>query len=342
MKRYLLLGILASLWLALPTDASAHVGHSSSMAVDDRARIMQIQPAAPPFQVRVVDGDQDLWLQLDPGNELVVLGGIGEPFLRFNDAGVFANTHSSTAQTDLLSLIPSETPSLNPRKAPSWFKLTTADRYLWHDHRIHALALLSDGGPARRLGEWNIPLKLNGGRGAITGDLRSIPLPNRWFWLVLSVLIAIAAVAVLRWKGSRFAATGGPALAVITVVAVLIAHAGRDLYGRPEISTGRYITLGLSLVLGAIAVERLFRGGNGTKFIVAMVVGVIGLVQGLTMLSTFWHGLVLVAIPMTLERACVALAIGAGVASLVFSFTGTRPDPEEAAVDESKLSGGTG
>jgi hypothetical protein len=325
-SRSLVVTLLAgALLLLLPTAASAHAGRNPSPAVDDRARITAVEPHDAPFEVRVVDGDQELWLRIQPGNELVVLGSIDEPFLRFKDGSVAANTRSPTAETDLFGLVPSR-PSLDPHTPPTWWKVAKGNSYLWHDHRLHSLALLSPRGPARRLGSWVVPLRLNGSHAAIVGDLWSVAPPALWLWLAIPVAIVIAAITLLRFGRTTVVRHNGPLVAAITAVAMVVARTGRDLYGRPEVTTGRYVSIALGVALALFAVERLFRGREGVKLIVAMITGVLGMVQGLTLLPALWHGFVLAAIPAEIERVCIGLALGGGVTTLIVTFADTRTE----------------
>jgi hypothetical protein len=292
------------------------------VAVDDRASITQIQPHNAPFEVRVVDGDQDLWLRLRPGNSLIVVGALGEPFLRFAHGSIYANTRSPTAGTDLFGVVPSR-PMLDPHAPPRWAQLSTGDSYLWHDHRLHALALLSGGGQPRRLGSWVIPLRLNGRPAAITGQLRSIARPPWWLWLAIPIVLIAAALLLVRTRVA-YAAQAASAVAALTVGAVFVARTGRDLYGRPEITTARYVSIAAGAMVTAFLLERLARGSTGVRSISGMVAGVVGLVQGSTLAPVLWHGLVLVAIPSWIERICVALAIGGGAATLLLTFAPSK------------------
>jgi hypothetical protein len=328
-RRVFIVAFIAAAWIAQASPAYAHAGRTPSVAVDDKAAITEVQPHGAPFRVRVVDGDQDLWLRLQPGNELIVLGSIGEPFLRFAHGSVSANTRSPTAGTDLFGVVPSR-PSLNPHAPPQWASVAAGDSYLWHDHRLHALALLSGGGPPRRLGSWVIPLRLNGAPAAITGELRSVAPPQRWFWLAIPVALVAAALALLRLRPGRVP-PGASVVATFAVLGVFVARTGRDLYGRPEITTPRYVSIAIGLVLSAFLLERLARGGPGVRSIVVMVAGVVGLVQGSTLAPVFWHGLVLAAIPSWIERSCVALAIGGGAAALLLTFAPSTEEPAEVA-----------
>jgi hypothetical protein len=336
MARSLIVTLLAGgLLLLLTTAASAHAGRNPAPAVDDRARITAIEPHDAPFEVRVVDGDQELWLRIQPGNELVVLGSFDEPFLRFKNGSVTANTRSPTAETDLFGLVPSR-PSLDPRTPPTWWNVAKGNSYLWHDHRLHALALVSPQGPARRLGSWVVPLRLNGGHAAIVGKLWSVAPPALWVWLAIPLAIVVAALALLRFGSAAAVRRSAPLVAAATTAAVVIARNGRDLYGRPQVTTGRYVSIAIGLAVALFILERLLRGGAGIRLVVTMVVGVVALVQGLTLLPSFWHGLVLAALPGWIERCCVAVALGGGIAALVFAFVDEQgqsgPRGEAAAV----------
>jgi len=132
--------------------------------------------------------------------------------------------------------------------------------------------------------------------------------------------VLIAAIALVRFGSSAAVRRSGPLIAAASTAAVVIARTGRDLYGRPEVTTGRYVSIGIGVAVALLIFERLLRGGAGIKLIVAMVVGVVALVQGLTLLPSFWHGLVLAAIPSWIERCCVAVAAGGGIACLVLTF----------------------
>jgi hypothetical protein len=64
-----------------------------------------------------------------------------------------------------------------------------------------------------------------------------------------------------------------------------------------------------------------------------MVAGVLGIVEGLTLLPVLWHGLVLVVFPATVERICVVLSLGGGAASLIFTFSNNGQESSELQPD---------
>jgi hypothetical protein len=147
-----------------------------------------------------------------------------------------------------------------------------------------------------------------------------------WFWLLLCLAIVLSAIAVLRFGSLAARRRGLLLFTALTIVSIVTARMGRDLYGRPDVTTPRQLSIAIGISLAAVALERLLRRDWGTQLIVAMAAGVIGIVQGLTLLPAFWHGLVLVAIPVGTERLVIALALGGGVGCLMFAFAGSNRD----------------
>jgi hypothetical protein len=304
-------GALAA--LALPAGAWAHAG-GTPVAVDYRARIVAVRPVAP-FDVRVVDGDQRLWLRAPARATVVVRGVAGEPFLHFAPDGVSVNERSPTAAIDRIGgtyLAPGP---------PVWKRLTGGHAYLWHDHRLHALAPLVRAGRTRR---WTIAFQAGPRRGVIAGELSYVPGPPLWPWF-LPVAAAVAlAGACVRWRHGRAVLT---ALALLAVPAVVVARAGRDLYGRPGVGTWGYVSLGLAIALGAAAVLVLLLARRQVSMFVALLAGVVGVAEGIALLPALDHGLVLADLPAWLERAAVAVALSAGAGACVlyvFAEVGQR------------------
>jgi hypothetical protein len=189
-----------------------------------------------------------------------------------------------------------------------------SETYSWHEHRLHAAAVLGHGGRARRLAGWTIPYRLDGRAGEIAGELRYVPPPRLWLWLLpLAVGLAASALTV-RTKRTVVARIGLPAL---TALALVVASAGRDLYGRPDVPPSSYALVGITAALAVVATYGVVRARNDLRILLAFVVGVIGIYQGVVLLPMLAHGLVLAALPATLERAAVSLALAAGAATCV-------------------------
>jgi hypothetical protein len=317
MRRGWVVAGLAAAALVAPATAFAH-GRGPVVAVSDQARITRIRPVDPPFSARVIDGDQGLWLRLASRRELIVLGVAGEPLLRFDGAGVYVNRYSPTAQIDQIART-AITPRFDPKTPPSWKKLSSGQSYRWHDHRLHALAPLGGSGPARALGTWTIPLRLDGKPAALTGELWYVPPPRLLLWLAIPIFVFAGSLATIRARRQRLVEHTIVILTATTAIALVVARAGRELYGRPQPAVVGYVSFGVGVALALFVLDRLLFRPSPTRWFVALVVGALGFAEGLSLLPTLYHGLVLAAVPASLERTCVALALGCGVATVVLS-----------------------
>jgi len=317
MRRGWVIASLTAAALAAPATAFAH-GRGPVVAVSDEARITRTQPTDPPFSMRVIDGDQGLWLRLTSRRELMVLGVAGEPLLRFDGTGVYVNRYSPTAQIDQIART-AITPRFDPKTPPSWKKLSSGRSYRWHDHRLHALAPLGGSGPARALGSWTIPLRLDGKPAAVTGELRYVPPPNLLLWLAIPIFILFGSLATIRARRQRLVEHTIVILTATTAIALVVARAGREFYGRPRPAVVGYVSFAIGVALALFVLDRLLLRPTPTRWFIALVVGALGFAEGLSLLPTLYHGLVLAAVPASLERRCVALTLGCGVATVVLT-----------------------
>jgi hypothetical protein len=321
-KSGLVIAGLLALSLLAPATASAHTGKGAIVAVSDVARITGIAPPKAPIEARTVDGDQALWLRVAPGHRLIVLGVIREPFLRFLGGRVYVNTHSPTAQIERLTSGVSK-PSFDPHSSPEWRQVATGLSYRWHEHRLHVLAGLGGHGNERRLGRWTIPLLLDGNPAIIQGALWFVPAPDVWLWLGISALIIAGGMAMLRLRRKSVLGSATTVLATATLIGVVIARGGRDLYGRPYPTTLGYVSFAIGVVLALVALVYLWRR-PAMKPVVAVAIGLVGLVEGIGWLPMLYHGVVLAAVPAAVERACVVVVLGAGLTTILLTIVPER------------------
>src|SRR5690349_20335181 len=97
-----LLVLLAAALLA-PAPAAAH-GPVDPAASSYEARVSSL-PAG--IKAKVIDGDQRMWLWVDPGRTVVVLDYTGAAYLRFSRTGVEVNQNSALYY---LNQVPPQTP----------------------------------------------------------------------------------------------------------------------------------------------------------------------------------------------------------------------------------------
>jgi len=291
--------------LAAPARGSAHVA-ASSVAADSLARVRSLGPGLEGAQTRILGGDQRIWLKIDPARPVVVLGYVGEPFLRFSADGVAVNRRSPTAR--VTGTLPSRAPDAGSGP-PLWKTLTSAHGYTWHDHRLRP--------PGTGDRTWSIPVEAGGRRTAISGDARSEPPPPLWPWL-LPLGVAVAGVALLlRRRRTALAATAARVLAAGALVGGVTSFVGRSL-GQEGGPAGRWWGVGAAVALGVLLLAGMLSRWSGRRP-AAIVAGVIGASEGLAMLGAFRHGLVLSVLPADLARAAAALGLLAGAAVVVLA-----------------------
>ncbi len=298
--------------LAAPATAAAH-GPVDPAASRYEARIIQV-PAG--LQARVVDGDLRLWLRAAPGVTADVVDYRGATYLRFTSAGVYVNRNSAMYY---VNQVPPVTPpiSLGPRTAPSWERVSRGHTYEWQDGRLQALAKTVLPPGSNDAGRWSIAVVVNGRPEKIVGSLYHRPDPSPvWFWpIIVALLCVLAGLRLRRPELDRRMAVG---LAGLALTGFAVASVGHQLHGRPVVSTGQLVVLGLELAFTAWGVVRLARGQPG--WIALFVIAGGALWQGIALAPTLVDGYVLLATGSVLGRLAeiASLAGGAGLLPIVF------------------------
>jgi hypothetical protein len=301
---------------AAPATALAHAGHTNQVASSYAARITSVPPG---IAVKVVDGDQRMWMSVNPRLTVIVVGLYGESYLRFSARGVDENVRSPTVY--LNRAVPSPAPGRREsRMPPLWRHLTDAHTYMWHEDRLHSLAAAARSPSSGDIGRWIVPLAVGGRRETITGMLEYAAPPSRvWLWPL--VVVVACAVALLRVGEPRITRALARALAFATLPAVVVGRAGRELYGHPTVSFWQIADLAATGVFAFLVIVALTRR-RGWE-IGALATGAGGVYEGVALLPALTHGYVLSALPAAVERlaASVSLAGGAGL-MLTVAFLG--------------------
>ncbi|HEY6526647.1 MAG TPA: hypothetical protein VIY10_22870, partial [Solirubrobacteraceae bacterium] len=298
--------------LGMPATAAAH-GPVDPAASSYLARVTQVPEGV---TVKVVDGDQRLWMRADPRRTVIVLDYQGAPYLRFSRAGVQANDASAMYY---LNQVPAQLPPLHtgPHVPPRWSSVSTGHSYGWHDGRLHALATAALAPGATYLGRWTVGLRVDGTPAAIAGGLYFAASPSIvWFWpIVVALLCVLAARRLRRPELDERVARG---LAATALAGFAVAVTGQQLHGRPSVSVGQVIILAVALAFAAWGAWRLVRRRHGwfTFFIIAAV----AIWEGASLIAVLLDGYVLLALPPALARVAVAACLSAGVALLPVVF----------------------
>jgi hypothetical protein len=195
---------------------------------------------------------------------------------------------------------------------PDWKRITHAHAYSWHENRLHAVERLVNGGHARVVGRWSVPVQIGGTGSEIGGTLSYVPGPPHWVW----PLAVVVAFAVGLAVAARRRLTAEVVLSVVALAAALVARLGRELYGRPNVPVTSLVVAALSCLLALALVAALLRGRGERCQLVAVVIGGLALYQGLTLLPDLTKGVVLAALPADVERAAVATALAGAAAAL--------------------------
>jgi hypothetical protein len=303
----------------LPATASAHVGRTPPAATDDLARISYLPPG---LSAQIVDGDQAIWMRAKPSMTVIVTGLRGEPYLRFSPAGVAVNTRSATWFLNRVrpEVIPRGITASTP---PLWQQLTSQHSWTWNEGRLHTPALSAHPSGNAYLGRWVVPLVVDGRGTAIRGGLwQSAPASLLWFWPLLLVVVCIP--ALLKLREARLDAQVGVGLAGLALVASTLARLGRELYGRPTVSSWQLVLVGITCSI-AVALGLLY-GRREWRPVAGILIGIAAAAQGLELVATLRDGWVLAAIPAWLERTATGLSLAAGVALVLVSLSLGLPE----------------
>lgn len=295
MRRLLL--VTMAIALAAPGTAAAHL-RTSRAAVDYRATVL---PPRAPVSVRIYRADLALSLTLLGRHRVVVLGYLGEPFLRLGPDGVFVNASSPTAAGAKLA-------GPHPRtSAPLWQLHSRKSSVIWHDARVRGLPSgLTQGG-------WKIPLRVDGHRTPLEGTIQRVDAPARWPWLTIGLVFAVAAVLALRRR--RLLRSASAALGALAGVAAVVSAIGFAVASTA--SQGTWIEGANEAAFALVGAVFLVRGPSDARALAGGLLGLLGLAAGLTKLPVLLHGIVLSALPGGLARLAVTVAIAAGAAAAV-------------------------
>jgi hypothetical protein len=300
------------MFAATPSGADAH-GPTAPIASSYVARVSHVPPG---IEAKVVDGDLRMWLHVSPTETVVVLDLRGAPYLRFSRAGVDVNHNSAMYY---LNQTPVATPpsNLTAQTPPSWHRVSGGNEYGWHDGRLHALATVALLPGASFVGTWSVPLLVDGLLAPISGGLWHAQNPSIvWFWPIVVLLLCVLAASRVRSNQVDVRVARG--LGVGALVAITVAAVGRDLHGRPNVSTFQLIELALILAYVAWGAIRVMF--SRPTYVTCFVIALVAMWEGIELIPTVLHGFVLAAVPAFVARASAVVCLGCGVGLLLMTF----------------------
>lgn len=160
------------------------VPHGDGAAQGFRSTVTGVSPPLPGVTVRVLDGDDQLYLANESGTTLVVLGYEGEPYLLITPEAVFENRRSPAAYLNAERSGDAPVPATaDPKAPPRWVETVPFAVAQWHDHRIHWMGaslpsrIAADAGSPRHVFDWKVPVLAGEERHVISGSLDYEPPP---------------------------------------------------------------------------------------------------------------------------------------------------------------------
>ena len=314
--------LFALVALAAPAGADAHL-RSGVVAVDYRASVVSPEPAV---KARIYQSDRALSVTAEAGHTIVILGYLGEPFIRLGAGQVTVNAASLTAAG--LGLL------RGSRPGTGWRFRSRGLTFVWHDRRLRGLPA---GVDSKR---WAIPIVVDGRSARLTGELERVERPPAWPWIVVGLpFVLVTALLLVRRRMSRVRAAA-VILGVTSAVGMVATAAGFafDSYG----SGGKWVAAANELVFALVGIAFIMRGSPQVKAIAGGALGFLGLGVGLSKIPVFLHGVVLSVVPATIARLIVSVTIFAGAAAtalglLVFEESFDRGPGEELSKDETRL-----
>lgn len=182
-RHWAALAAITSVLVLIPApSAPAHAGGNPNY----RSVIDRVTPKVPGVIFEVLAYDAYFELRDQDGHEVVVYGYEGEPYARvLKDETVQVNERSPAYYLNE-TRYPEEQevpPAANAKAAPKWKAVGNSGIFLWHDHRMHYGSTatppqVKDASRKTKVFDYEIPLRIDGRKGAIDGTLYWVGSPN--------------------------------------------------------------------------------------------------------------------------------------------------------------------
>ncbi len=324
--------LIVAAWLMAPSTAWAHLG-TGRISSDYQARVSGFTPGVSGVLAEVLGGDQRLQLTVSPPHVVIVLGVLGEPFLRFSPNGVDVNQASPTASSARVTTGSAGTPSSGTR----WHRISGGHAFAWHENRLRPLTVGSRSPVASGpVATWSIPMLVDGSPAALRGTEWYATGPPVRAWLLLGAAVLLGAAAAMRLpeKGRRRVAMG---LLVPLLTCWVGGWGGILLAGDPSrLFVALLLVYAVSLV-GLVVAAIAATGGTG-RMVALATVGALAATFTIPELQVFTRGYVLSALPAGPARALAALSFTTGVALVIVCVPAMseslRDDPLRRRLDQ--------
>ena len=329
MRRTLLVATAALVWLGVAAPpASAH-SVSGVSATNFQTTLRSVSPTVPGLEVKVVEAGSRLEAENRSGQELLVLGYKGEPYLRVGPEGVFQNKLSPATYINASRKGGTPPPEAEQAKVgdTDWEKVSSEPIARWHDHRIHWMGNINPpevrNDPDKRHvikmnandPQWSVPMRHGTQDIAAKGDLVWEPGPSPLPWFAL--IAASLAVVVVLGRRPGWAASLAMVTAVLLAVDAFhvlglgLANAG-ELGSRLTKSITQSPFQPLAWAVGILAIVWLRRGRTDGLSLAAVAGLQIAFLGGVADLGNLSRSEVPFGFAADLARLAVALSVGLG------------------------------
>ena len=171
----------------------------------------------------------------------------------------------------------------------------------WHDPRIRP-----------RPGAFAVPFIVDGRRATLRGEVRRVPAPAWWPWLLLVAPFVAALVVALRRDDTTWPLRFGVVAGVATALAALGFALDRYASAGTWVESANEVLIAVACVVVAVRVPR-------TRFAIAGALGTIALFLGATKATVLGRGIVFSAFGAWPTRALVVVALASGLAAVVLA-----------------------
>jgi hypothetical protein len=304
------LALAGILGLAAPAPASAHI-KAGTLSTDFQARVGTLVPAVQGIEARVRDGDLLLELRVAPARVVVVLGLIGEPFLRFSRAGVEANLASPTAGSARV-IAAADAVAL---PGVHWRLIRRGHVLAWHDNRLRPVAdVRVRSRSPHMVASWAVPLVVDGRATTLSGTEWYAAAPSPWPWIMTGTLVLVLALVAGRRVSRGVQRLLAGALLVLALAGLMASWSGVILADRAtpegELFAAAFAGVSATFLFAGIAAARGIR-----QLGLMALVGAFAASFALPLIVVFQHGFVLSALPGTAARITAATAVVCGLSA---------------------------
>jgi hypothetical protein len=246
-------------------------------------------------------------LDVRDGHSIIVLGYLGERFLRLDGRGLAVNASSPTAAS--AKLLSKADRSADGQVA--WRERPGRRSVVWHDARTQGLP------SADRVTSWSIPLLVDGRQATLRGSTERVGQPPTWPLLTVVALIAVVLLAAMAADRSRPGLLGvvAQAAALVAITAMTVSAIG---FAADRYASGfTWFAAADQLALAATGLAILARGGELARDGAAAGLGLLAIIGAGLGGASLFHGVVLSVLPGPVARGAVAIGLATGAMAAV-------------------------